>query len=679
MAPITDDRGDMKHQQFPDLFALIIGINTYSHSQGTNGFRDLTFCASDADAIAEFLQVKLGVPNQNIRNLRDLEATRANIISGIQALGSDDRIKKDSPIFIFYAGHGATSLHLHSELQYEVVCPSDVTIHSEPIASNPANEKISGIPDYEVQRLVNEVAREKGNNITLFLDCCHSAGMNRNVSVASERRIANPSPLSDMDFPVERRRDGDIIPASVGRNYQSHVMLAACGKNESAKECQHTQHGWLTAALLRLFNKVPIENFTYDTLLTNLEITCPQCIRDVSAGQRRQTPHCDGFNIERQIFRTTTLRSSIRGRSSGSSLTIPCGSIAGILPQSRFYVYVDEDLATSPLGLLIATGVTVGGSTLDFLPDHPKFAIPEKFFVKQLNRFKNFSVFCVQLNLGSIFPQHELFGIVPSDNKESSDAWVELEGNDALVYRGQHRPENVLLGNLLRKLPLTKLPRILNASAAFYHHLLRTSPSNFDQVSVKLVHLALGEYDATIESVIDIENVTNPNSLFTKRATVFVDSPIDDKLWTKPLGMQLQNPTMDDLYPYVFIFTPSSLTIQSWHSIAHADMPDSPLPRKSYLNIGFEGNALPWGFYLDPAKGEIQDVAYIKIFFTTTPCPELDQLFKTRSVLEHKTDRSWASLTSACWRNLCSQLGRKWAVSSTQIEDEAAACYACVV
>lgn len=97
--------------------------------------------------------------------------------------------------------------------------------------------------------------------------------MNRNVSVASERRIANPSPLSDIDFPVERRRDGDIIPASVGRNYQSHVMLAACGKNESAKECQHTQHGWLTAALLRLFNKVPIENFTYDTLLTNLEIT----------------------------------------------------------------------------------------------------------------------------------------------------------------------------------------------------------------------------------------------------------------------------------------------------------------------------------------------------------------------------------------------------------------------
>lgn len=111
------------------------------------------------------------MPNQNIRNLRDLEATRANIISGIQALGSDDRIKKDSPIFIFYAGHGATSLHLHSELQYEVLCPSDVTIHSEPTASNLANEKISGIPDYEVQRLINEVTREKGNNIVHSF-CC---------------------------------------------------------------------------------------------------------------------------------------------------------------------------------------------------------------------------------------------------------------------------------------------------------------------------------------------------------------------------------------------------------------------------------------------------------------------------------------------------------------------------
>lgn len=325
------------------------------------------------------------------------------------------------------------------------------------------------------------------------------------------------------------------------------------------------------------------------------------------------------------------------------SLTIPCGSIAGILPQSRFYVYADEDLATTSLGLLHATEVSVACSKLDFLPGHSKFTIPEKFFVKQLNRFTNFSVFCGQSDLDGFFPDHELFGIVTSDDKESADAWVEIEGDGALVYRGQHRPENTLLSNLLCEVPLAKLPGTLHASASFYHHLYRTNPSDFDQVSVKLVYLALGEDDATIESTIDIEDVTSSDSLSTKRATVFVDSPIDNKLWTKPFGIQLQNPTMDDLYPYVFIFTPSSLTIrasaflhsflqltlaytESWHSIAHADMPDSPLPRKSTLNVGFEGNALPWGFYLDPAKGEIQDVAYIKIFFTTTPCPELDHI-----------------------------------------------------
>ena len=99
--------------------------------------------------------------------------------------------------------------------------------------------------------------------------------MNRTDSTASERRMESPAPLT-VDLPSDESglRGGNVDPeaAKADLNHASHVLLAACGKNQSARECPHVKHGWMTAALLKLLKQVPIQNLTYDSLLSSLKI-----------------------------------------------------------------------------------------------------------------------------------------------------------------------------------------------------------------------------------------------------------------------------------------------------------------------------------------------------------------------------------------------------------------------
>jgi hypothetical protein len=111
--------------------------------------------------MSHFLQYNLGVPTFQIRNLRNQEATRQNIIDGIKVFGTDDCIKNGTSIFIFFAGHTSTSTRINSKETYEVLCLSDINLAQDPLPSY----YIYGIADYEIRSLVNTIAKAKGNNI----------------------------------------------------------------------------------------------------------------------------------------------------------------------------------------------------------------------------------------------------------------------------------------------------------------------------------------------------------------------------------------------------------------------------------------------------------------------------------------------------------------------------------
>ena len=140
-------------------FALIIGINEYESLDIPN----LVGAVPDADAVRNYLQEHLGVPDSQITDLRNSEATRAAIIDGIKAFSLNEEIKEGDPILIYYAGHGGSAdtpkgWEVGGTGKIELLVPYD---HSSLEGGNPKH----GIPDRTLGALLWHLAEKKGDNI----------------------------------------------------------------------------------------------------------------------------------------------------------------------------------------------------------------------------------------------------------------------------------------------------------------------------------------------------------------------------------------------------------------------------------------------------------------------------------------------------------------------------------
>ena len=148
------------HKLPPHLFALIIGISEYE----SPNIPDLVGAVPDADAMRYYLQEHLGVPNSQIRDLRNSEATRAAIINGIEAFSLNDEIAEGDPILIYYAGHGGSADTPEGWVgctgKIELLVPYD---HSS-LALKDIDSK-HGIPDRTLGALLSRLAIRKGDNI----------------------------------------------------------------------------------------------------------------------------------------------------------------------------------------------------------------------------------------------------------------------------------------------------------------------------------------------------------------------------------------------------------------------------------------------------------------------------------------------------------------------------------
>ncbi|KAI0028018.1 peptidase C14, caspase domain-containing protein, partial [Vararia minispora EC-137] len=151
------------------MHALLIGINDYP------ALNKLDDAVADVHLVENFLVATMGVPNDviHIRTLLNEGATRDKIISGLKKLKTDETIKKGDPILIFYAGHGSTLpkppewVATSSEIQCLVAYDGGYDDEEE--------KWVKGvIPDVTLAYLLDELAEEKGDNITVILDCCYS-------------------------------------------------------------------------------------------------------------------------------------------------------------------------------------------------------------------------------------------------------------------------------------------------------------------------------------------------------------------------------------------------------------------------------------------------------------------------------------------------------------------------
>jgi len=137
------------------IFAVVIGISRY---RLPSSYPHLCGAAEDADRFNYYLTHNLGVPCDNICNLRDNNASRDAIIKSISRLVCHPEIKKnEAAIIIYFAGHGALI-----DENMQMICSSDI---GTDIPSANGTNKVEGISGGELAERFMDLSKAKGDNI----------------------------------------------------------------------------------------------------------------------------------------------------------------------------------------------------------------------------------------------------------------------------------------------------------------------------------------------------------------------------------------------------------------------------------------------------------------------------------------------------------------------------------
>lgn len=184
--------------------ALIIGVGEYGYS----GVTPLAGVKHDMVSAAK-IAAAMGIPENNVKYIRNSQATKANILEALKQLG--DTSGEGSRTFVYFSGHGTRQ-------------PS-------------GNECVEGLLTYEGSTISNQefasatqkIAKTSDKFITL-VDACHSEGV---VPPKSQTRAL----LQDQLTPKFYMKSGTSADAcSVISNYKTRSLLPEVTKLGALKE-----------------------------------------------------------------------------------------------------------------------------------------------------------------------------------------------------------------------------------------------------------------------------------------------------------------------------------------------------------------------------------------------------------------------------------------------------------
>ena len=184
--------------------ALIIGVGEYVYS----GVTPLAGVKHDMVSAAK-IAAAMGIPENNVKYIRNSQATKANILDALKQLG--DTSGEGSRTFVYFSGHGTRQ--------------------------SAGNECVEGLLTYEGSTISNQefagatqkIAKTSDKFITL-VDACHSEGV---VPPKSQTRAL----LQDQLTPKFYMKSGTSADAcSVISNYKTRSLLPEVTKLGALKE-----------------------------------------------------------------------------------------------------------------------------------------------------------------------------------------------------------------------------------------------------------------------------------------------------------------------------------------------------------------------------------------------------------------------------------------------------------
>jgi len=190
----------VKEFQQPNAYAVVIGIGQYREEV----IPKVSYAVQDAQAIAGLLEAQAGIPKTHIKLLTDARATLSDLRNH---LGDwlRMRVKADSTVYVYYAGHGTPNL----QTQSGAIVPWD------------------GHPDfpsglYPLKELEDTLSKLPTKNVVVFLDSCFSGGAGRSVIAKGARPMG-------LQYPVLSQGEVMVLAAATGTQISSDYDKAGHG------------------------------------------------------------------------------------------------------------------------------------------------------------------------------------------------------------------------------------------------------------------------------------------------------------------------------------------------------------------------------------------------------------------------------------------------------------------
>ncbi|KAG9120958.1 hypothetical protein FRC07_003294 [Ceratobasidium sp. 392] len=627
----------MSSQRRIPAYALIIALN----GQGLG--------APETDA-AKLYKVLASLGVASIDTLTGRSATRQNIIQSLNSIADNPRIIKDTPILIYYAGHGTQQvieIPGVGRRKVECIMPVDSLSNQAP-----------PIPDITISALLGRITRKKGKCITLLFDCCHAGSGSRDDDVNEVPELTvdvNPDELAELDKelwsealdnpPPEEEDSRDVSTHPQSFRYPSvtsHVLIASCHESQVSQEYTMRgaayPQGLFTTALIDALGECAEDKVFWTITHVALFTRIKEIMQDIQHSNRSalrypQIPQCEGYNKHRPVFSTPSLPHGshaiaplVSDPDHGTCL-VPIGLLAGVRPQTAFEIY------DYPNGSLRSMGRYRVAAAADISENRTRLNTP-----RQLQLLPEaYAVMCTPPTALPV----EMTGSFPalySDRSFQSDLASRLGIQESLDYfiaparsghtskvrascsttRGPIELRNAYGVPLQIRNPKC-VPDALAKAITFFHHLDQPnlSPMHDPNMLSVVVH-ALTPVQTKDWSAIDHVEVLVP----ARSPPPVVMHPTNGCTIASSgseFGLQIVNRGAYPFFVYVFYFDP---TAPDDYSIAPLYLPPTsdvaPLAVRGELTVGYgDSGASPLGFSIDDHLDK--DTGFIKVYYSTVP------------------------------------------------------------
>ena len=224
--------------------ALLVGIDQYvpEGTRGTQrGWSNLDGAENDVRLMEALLTTRFGFAEDNVSLLLNQEATRQGILDAIRTQLIEPSQSGDH-VYFHYSGHGSQVINRGS---------TEADSLDESIVPADAHAGVQDIRDKELRRLFNDLL-DKGVELTLIFDSCHSGSVTRGISPGKSRAIrTSPVVVNDPSgsVPPPQSRTGALVISSAQDSEKAKEMTDDTGQ----------KHGAFTWSLSRVLREAPTD------------------------------------------------------------------------------------------------------------------------------------------------------------------------------------------------------------------------------------------------------------------------------------------------------------------------------------------------------------------------------------------------------------------------------------